>query len=157
MKSIYVIALSTNLFLASSALSVDGQQMAEGPDKDLFVKTCSQCHEIERVLSQRQDRAGWDATIAKMKGYGLRASDDDLNRIAAYLAVNLPPEAVVKININSAARIDFETALGVKRSVAAAIVDYRDKNGPFKSLDDLKKIPGVDAAQVDQAKSRLTL
>jgi competence protein ComEA len=149
-------AIFTSGLLVFAAACAHAQQMADGPDKDLFVKTCSNCHEIERVLSQRQDQAGWEATVAKMKGYGLQADDSDLRRIIAYLAANLPAEPVNKLNINTAARIDFEAILGVKRSVAAAIIDYRDKNGPFKSIDELKKVPGVDAAKVDEKKDSLT-
>jgi competence protein ComEA len=142
--------------VSSAGLSARAQ-MADGPDKDLFVKTCSKCHEIERVLSKRQDKGGWQDTVAKMQGYGLVADDADLKRIIDYLAINLPPETITKLNINTAARIDFESALSVKRSVAAAIIDFRDKNGGFKSIDDLKKVPGVDPAVIDEKKNSLTL
>jgi len=133
------------------------QQMADGPDKDLFVKTCSKCHEIERVLSKRQDKSGWQETVTKMQGYGLVADDADLKRIIDYLAANLPAEAILKLNINTATRIDFESLLSVKRSVATIIIEYRDKNGGFKSIDELKKVPGVDADLVDAKKNSLTL
>lgn len=145
-----------SLFFAASTPLLSAQQMAEGPDKDLFVSTCSRCHEIERVLSKRQDAEGWKATISKMQGYGMQAPEVDLKRITSYLAVNLPAEKIEKMNINTAARIDFEAKLGVKRSVAAAIVDYRDKNGNFKSVDDLKKVPGIDPAVIDAKKDDLT-
>jgi competence protein ComEA len=131
-------------------------QMADGPDKDLFVATCSKCHEIDRVLSKRQDKDGWQETVSKMQGYGLVAQPDVLSRIISYLAMNLPAEAIGKLNINTATRIDFETMLSLKRSAAAAIIEYRDKNGNFKSVDDLKKVPGVDADKVDAKKDSLT-
>ncbi len=148
---------SLSFGIATNGLSAHAQQLADGPDKDLFVKTCSRCHEVERVLSQRQDQSGWQATVAKMKGLGLQADDADLKRIIDYLAISLPAETILKVNINTASRIDFESVLSVKRSVGAAIIDYRDKNGGFKSLDDLKKVPGVDADVVDAKKSSLTL
>jgi competence protein ComEA len=37
----------------------------------------------------------------------------------------------------------------------AKIVEYREKNGPFKSIDALKKVPGVDAAKIEAKKDRL--
>jgi competence protein ComEA len=144
------------LLLAGTCVSAHAQ-MADGPDKDLFVKTCSKCHEIERVLSKRQDKAGWQDTATKMQGYGLVADNADLKRIIDYLAINLPAETINKLNINTASRIDFESALSVKRSVAAAIIDYRDKNGGFKSIDDLKNVPGIDTSVVDAKRSSLTL
>jgi competence protein ComEA len=39
---------------------------------------------------------------------------------------------------------------------AAAIIEYRAKNGPFKSIEDLKKVPGIDAAKIEARKDRLT-
>jgi competence protein ComEA len=35
-------------------------------------------------------------------------------------------------------------------------VTYRQQNGSFKTLDDLKNVPGVDAAKVDARKARLS-
>jgi competence protein ComEA len=149
--------LYTGVLFTVATTTSSAQQLPDGPDKNLFVKTCSQCHEIDRVMSQRQDKAGWEATVAKMKGYGMQTDEADLKRIIDYLSVNLPAEAVTKLNINTATRIDFESALSLKRSVAAAIIEYREKNGPFKSIDDLKKIPGVDPAKIDEKKSSLSL
>ncbi|HKX30835.1 MAG TPA: helix-hairpin-helix domain-containing protein, partial [Blastocatellia bacterium] len=44
----------------------------------------------------------------------------------------------------------------LRRSQAAAIIQYRAKNGKFKSIEDLKKVPGVDAAKIEAKKDRLT-
>ena len=152
-----LVTLGFLFSLAGVPTFVRAQQMATGPDRDLFVKTCSKCHEIDRVLSQRQDQAGWESTVTKMQGYGLQAEPEDLRRIISYLAVNLPAEKVTKLNINTAARIDFETALTLKRSEAAAVIEYRDKVGSFKSVDELKQVPGMDPAKVDARKSALAV
>ena len=39
--------------------------------------------------------------------------------------------------------------------MAKEIVDYRTKNGPYKTLDDLKKVPNVDAKKLDLKKGVL--
>ena len=44
----------------------------------------------------------------------------------------------------------------VLRSQAAAIVRYRAEHGDFKSVEDLKKVPGVDAAKIEARKDRLS-
>jgi competence protein ComEA len=49
----------------------------------------------------------------------------------------------------------LESGLSLPRSQAAAIVQYRDKNGDFHSIEDLKKVPGVDAAKIEAKKDRL--
>jgi competence protein ComEA len=46
--------------------------------------------------------------------------------------------------VNKAEAIDLERGLSLKRSQAAAIIQYRNQHGAFKSVEDLKKAPGVD-------------
>ncbi|MGB9615745.1 MAG: ComEA family DNA-binding protein [Desulfomonilaceae bacterium] len=48
-----------------------------------------------------------------------------------------------KIDLNSAQMEDLMLVPGVGPKLASAIVDYRAKHGPFHSLGDLEKIPGV--------------
>jgi len=93
----------------------------------------------------------------KMVSLGAEMTEQEYNTVLDYLAKNYPGEEVPKLNINKASAIDFESRLTLPRSQAAAIIEYRAKNGPFKSIDDLKKVPGVDAAKVDAKKDRLTL
>ena len=50
---------------------------------------------------------------------------------------------------------DLESRLTLTRSQAAAIIQYRTKKGSFKSIEDLKKVPGVDAAKIEAKKDRL--
>jgi competence protein ComEA len=131
-------------------------QLPDGPGKEQTVKLCSQCHELARSISLRQDRAGWQATVDKMVSLGARASDKDIAAVVDYLATNFPGEALPKLNVNTAEAIDFETRLSLKRSQAAAIIEYREKHGPFKSIADLEKVPGIDVAKIESKKDRLT-
>ena len=48
-----------------------------------------------------------------------------------------------------------EVALEIPAPAAEAIVRYREKNGDIKSLDELKKVPAVDAAKVESKKDLL--
>ena len=55
------------------------------------------------------------------------------------------------VDINSANAAELSKALvGVGAGKAKAIVDYREKNGPFKSADDLKKVKGIGKATVEK-------
>jgi competence protein ComEA len=49
----------------------------------------------------------------------------------------------------------LESGLSLKRSQAAAIIERRTKNGKFKNIEELKKVPGVDAAKIEAKKDRL--
>jgi competence protein ComEA len=49
----------------------------------------------------------------------------------------------------------LESGLSLARSQAAAIVRYRTQHGDFKSIEDLKRVPGVDVAKIEAKKDRL--
>jgi competence protein ComEA len=57
--------------------------------------------------------------------------------------------------VNTANSVEFESVLLLLRKQAAAVIDYRQKHGPFKSIEDLKKVPGIDAKKIDAEKDRL--
>jgi competence protein ComEA len=51
--------------------------------------------------------------------------------------------ALAQVNINSATRDQLDGLKGIGPTKAQAIIDYRRKNGPFKSVDDLENVPGI--------------
>jgi competence protein ComEA len=97
---------------------------------------------MDKSVSLSQDRAGWRRTIEKMMDFGAKATDREFNAVLDYLATNFPADDVPKINVNKAAAIEF-------------VIRYRDKNGPFKSIEDLEKVPGVDIEKIEAKKDRL--
>jgi competence protein ComEA len=130
-------------------------QLPDAPGKDVTVRVCSQCHEPQRAASVRLTRDAWEAVLEKMVGLGMRASDDDLKQILEYLSENLKGEAPKPINMNSATPVELESVAALLRKEAAAWIAYRNKNGPCKTLDDLKKVPGVPFKKIDERRDRL--
>lgn len=62
------------------------------------------------------------------------------------------------ININTADKETLMTVMkGVGEKRAEAIVDYRKKNGPFKSVDDLAKISGIGQSIIEDNRDNLTV
>ena len=51
--------------------------------------------------------------------------------------------ALAQININTASQEQLDGLKGIEPAKAKAIVDYRQKNGTFKSVDDLQNVPGI--------------
>ncbi|MBM3803880.1 MAG: hypothetical protein FJW26_16380 [Acidimicrobiia bacterium] len=141
-------------FLALSSTSLLAQ-LAEGPGRDETERLCEGCHEIERSVSRRQDRDAWQATLNKMVALGTKATDEELALILDYLAKNYPADEVPPVNVNTAPAIELESRLALRRSQAAAIIAYRSKNGRFKTIDDLKKVPGVDTEKIEAKKDRI--
>jgi len=63
-----------------------------------------------------------------------------------------------KVSINRASAEQLAQALnGVGLKKAQAIVSYREEYGPFKTLDDLKQVPGMGSALVERNLAHLTL
>lgn len=54
--------------------------------------------------------------------------------------------AFAQVNINTATKEQLDGLKGIGPVKAQAIIDYRTKNGPFKSVDDLEKVPGIGPA-----------
>ncbi len=148
------IALFTSTVWVKSSASQD-RPLPEGPGKDETRKLCSGCHELEKSFSLNQDQEGWQRTIDKMVAFGMKGTEKEVRAVLEYLVGNFPAEEVPKINVNKAAAIELESGLSLKRSQAAAIIKYRQKNGHFKTIEDLKKVPGVDAAKIEAKKDRL--
>ena len=66
-----------------------------------------------------------------------------------------PPLTVV--NINTASASDFEALPGIGAKTATRIVDYRQKNGPFKKVEELMNIRGIGEKNFLKLKPQLTV
>ena len=67
-------------------------------------------------------------------------------------------EEGTQVSINSASAEDLAHAMnGVGLKKAQAIIAYRDEYGPFKTLDDLKQVPGIGSSLVERNLTHLTL
>lgn len=73
----------------------------------------------------------------------------------ASAAAKTAPGAVVNINTASAAELDALPGIGAK--TAARIVEYRQKNGPFKKVEDLMNVRGVGEKNFLKLKSQITI
>src|SRR4249920_2906600 len=60
------------------------------------------------------------------------------------------------VNINTATKEELTSLKGIGDKRAQDIIDYRTKNGPFKSVDDLEKVPGIGPGTMKQIRSELT-
>ena len=63
-------------------------------------------------------------------------------RRPAAVAVPDDPRLEVRLDLNDATPADLETLPGVGTVLAARIDVYRKEHGPFRSVDDLRQIPG---------------
>ena len=114
------------------------------------MKVCSNCHTAETVIQTLRTRQEWSEVIDQMARFGADARDQEFDQILAYLAKQFSP-----IKVNTATAKDLEATLDVPAAAAEAIVAYRLAKGAFKTIDDLKSVPGVEGGQIEARKVRI--
>ena len=61
------------------------------------------------------------------------------------------------ININTADAKELEKIKGIGPALAGRIIDYRESNGAFKSVDEIKKVRGIGDKTFDKMKDQITI
>lgn len=90
----------------------------------------------------------------------VRQSRGSLFGLLAALAMMLAQPVLAEsspININTASAAELASIKGIGPSKAQAIVDHRDKNGGFKSVDDLKLVRGIGDKMLEQLRPQVTI
>ena len=111
---------------------------------------CAPCHGVLTVTTQRHTAAGWASVVDDMFGKGATGTDEEAEAVVVYLARHFPA-----VNVNAADATELARVLKIAKVEAEAIVAYRQSNPPFKTSDDLKRVPGVDPKIVDQQRAAI--
>jgi competence protein ComEA len=61
------------------------------------------------------------------------------------------------IDVNAASAKELARLPGIGDKIAAEIVDYRTKNGPFKKVEDLLKVKGIGEKKLAAMKSQIVI
>src|SRR5262249_51827209 len=91
--------------------------------------------------------------------------------LASLVAVHVPPAAAQtapartaakpavtgQVNINTASAADLDALPGIGAKTAALIVEYRQKNGPFKKVEELMNVRGIGEKNFLKLKPHLTV
>lgn len=62
-----------------------------------------------------------------------------------------------KININKASQTELETIPGIGPSTALKIINYREENGKFSKIEDIKNVSGIGDSKYEQVKEYITV
>ncbi|MFO1379010.1 MAG: helix-hairpin-helix domain-containing protein [Chitinivorax sp.] len=65
--------------------------------------------------------------------------------------------AFAAVDINTATQQQLEALKGIGPAKAKAIIDYRQKNGPFKTADDLTKVAGIKGGTLNKIKAEISV
>ena len=136
--------------------SAQDLKLPDAPGKATTEKVCGVCHGAELLIGRQETRDAWGAIVGEMVQRGAHGTDDELYTVVEYLATNLGKDSpAIKINVNKASAKDLERTLGLPEAQAAAIVHQRETKGDLKSIDELEKIPGIDAVRIEAGKKRI--
>jgi competence protein ComEA len=78
--------------------------------------------------------------------------------VILFAFISLTVSAAEPVNINTATAEEIAAVIkGIGPKKAEAIVTYRQQHGPFQTVDDLKKVPGVGDKIVENNRANLTV
>lgn len=77
--------------------------------------------------------------------------------LCALAALLISTAALAAVNLNSATKDELVALPGIGPSKAQAIIDYRTQNGPFRSVDEVRKVRGIGEKLFQQIKPELTI
>ncbi|WP_043317851.1 ComEA family DNA-binding protein [Microbulbifer sp. HZ11] len=81
-----------------------------------------------------------------------------LVNVPAVFAEDMPAQEVQVVNLNTATAEELSAALdGVGAARAELIVQYREENGSFSSVEELLEIKGIGVATLEKNRDRIQL
>jgi competence protein ComEA len=85
--------------------------------------------------------------------------DENLNKQRENYALSKPEasHSGSKINLNSASSAQLQQLSGVGAKKAEAIIEFRNKNGPFKTIEEIQKVKGIGSALFEKNKTKLAI
>ncbi len=148
--SAFVVAAITAAAAPQDPPTAAQDRFPETTGKSALLKVCGNCHTADSVVQSLKTRQEWSDVIDQMAHFGAEATEPEFDQILTYLVKHFSP-----IKVNKATANDLEATLDVPAGVADAIVTRRTGNGEFKTVDDLKQVPGLDAGKVDAQRARI--
>jgi competence protein ComEA len=128
------------------------QDLPDGPGKETVLKICRDCHELDIITAENRTKEAWQKTIAKMLDRGAEGTAEQFEAVVAYLTKHYG-----RINVNKAPAEEIADGLALAPKDAAAVVAYREKNGPYKTWQDLTKVDGLDTSKIEAKKDHIAV
>lgn len=79
------------------------------------------------------------------------------NNATTQYNINTSSTKTQKVNINTALQTELETLPGIGPSTALKIINYRNENGKFKSIEEIKEVSGIGDSKYNQIKELISI
>jgi len=96
-----------------------------------------------------------DMVYIPKKGEGLKGTSKAIPGVNTVKSVTV--NSFRKVNINTASESELDTLEGVGPATAKAIIQYRNQNGPFKSIEEIKNVKGIGDSKFNSIKDSITV
>ena len=118
-------------------------------------------------LTENADISNVNLAYIVEDGTKIRIPSTDDNKNEEYITQNLGEGIVMQeennnsnntiININTANETELEELPGIGAAIAGRIIEYRNKNGKFKSIEDIKNVTGIGNNKYDKIKDLIKI
>lgn len=82
-------------------------------------------------------------------------SEENTNEITDDGITGIDSKENDTININKADEKELQELNGIGESLASSIIKYREENGKFKNIEDLKNVPGIGESKFSNIKEKI--
>lgn len=118
------------------------------------------------IVKDAIEAAGGPASDADLDGVNLAVELRDQQQVYVPRQGEVAPMAPAvggggapagPVNINTATAAELEALSGVGPKTAEAIVEYREANGPFESIEDIVNVPGIGEGTFEKIRDKITV
>jgi len=139
--------------VAGQSQQISRSQDAVASAQDQLKNATSEVAAGRALLQRRQTE--WLAAL-RQAGVSVDAADTSPIDITSSPVSDTPQDNGL-ININTATAVQLDALPGIGPTYAQRIVAYREKNGPYKSADDLLNVSGIGPATLAKFKDKVTV
>lgn len=127
------------------------QDLPPGKGQEIVLRMCSNCHELDAITTSKMSKKRWTSLVDDMVSKGAEGTDAEVEIVIGYLSRNFGQP----VNINTSTAKQIEAGLSFTAAESELLVKYRTEKGPLKTFADLLKVPGLNAALLDEQKKNI--